>query len=65
MNRPIAETNSTKEKPGWLRAHTGHKQILDGGNLIVSALIRKFVVATAIRNLSRFQDGDNAHQHNP
>ena len=63
MNRPIAETNSTKERPGGLRPHTGHKQILDGGNLVVSALIRKFVVATAIRNLNRFQDGDNAHQY--
>jgi hypothetical protein len=64
MNRPIAETTPQKEEPGGLRPHTGHKHILDGGNLVVSALIRKFVVATAIRNLNRFQDGDNAHQHN-
>jgi hypothetical protein len=64
MNRPIAETNSTKEKPGGLRPHTGHMQIVDGGNLVVSALIRKFVVATPSATSTRFQDGDNGHQHN-
>ena len=42
MNRPIAETNSTKEKPGGLRPHTGHKQILDGAiRVCVAPLLKK------------------------